>query len=144
MLFAKYLPQKHNFVNPNHISVVTLLHPKYPLFVVFVGVKRVAWPPPQDYSEHSNGTQHDETHAFIATETPEHHKQHNQHLDELRQEHQLQQHQQSQLHQQQVSVRLLRNPRIFWVLQRYCCEQVRHYCGAFVLFIAKFDVFQPQ
>uniref|UniRef100_A0A336M8L3 CSON013734 protein n=1 Tax=Culicoides sonorensis TaxID=179676 RepID=A0A336M8L3_CULSO len=65
------------------------------------GVKRVAWPPPPDFSEHQNHTE-----PSTLTEQLEHHKEHYQHLSELQnqQQHQLQQkQQQAPLYQPQAT-----------------------------------------
>uniref|UniRef100_A0A336KP66 CSON013734 protein n=1 Tax=Culicoides sonorensis TaxID=179676 RepID=A0A336KP66_CULSO len=64
-------------------------------------VKRVAWPPPPDFSEHQNHTE-----PSTLTEQLEHHKEHYQHLSELQnqQQHQLQQkQQQAPLYQPQAT-----------------------------------------
>uniref|UniRef100_A0A336LSK4 CSON015036 protein n=1 Tax=Culicoides sonorensis TaxID=179676 RepID=A0A336LSK4_CULSO len=60
-----------------------------------VSVKRVAWPPPPDFSEHQNHTD-----PSTLTEQLEHHKEHYQHLSDLQnqQQHQLQQKQQQAEH----------------------------------------------
>uniref|UniRef100_A0A336MBF6 CSON013734 protein n=1 Tax=Culicoides sonorensis TaxID=179676 RepID=A0A336MBF6_CULSO len=93
--------EKWFYINNTGLAIVLPFVVSIKILKLILGVKRVAWPPPPDFSEHQNHTE-----PSTLTEQLEHHKEHYQHLSELQnqQQHQLQQkQQQAPLYQPQAT-----------------------------------------